>query len=319
MKKKGTALFMSPFEAEWQVVHMQRHKQIDVIYSTDSDCMLLGATEVIVDIGWGKEECLLFDFRNAAVECATEFKPYVDKLIEIGCFGGGASLVPLNDLPTGAEWSDLIGFCPFTELLPLRSPDFSLAASSNAGFRYSKDPNSINFVDPKFSDEESESLGIEKGRPLPIFARINFEKLPPLCCLHEDLLRHFINARQPGLKTNDFSRANLQLAVIKLKEAPLIHPDRAQSIISRWSTHEQVASIGQQWSENIWECIPRLKQIDDDDLMAHYESEMQYIFDRVQRLADGGSRDSKMHFSSRQRKSETNDSFSVWLRVVGEE
>jgi hypothetical protein len=201
MKKKGTALFMSPFEAEWQVVHMQRHKQIDVIYSTDSDCMLLGATEVIVDIGWGKEECLLFDFRNAAVECATEFKPYVDKLIEIGCFGGGASLVPLNDLPTGAEWSDLIGFCPFTELLPLRSPDFSLAASSNAGFRYSKDPNSINFGDPKFSDEESESLGIEKGRPLPIFARINFEKLPPLCCLHEDLLRHFINASRFGLST----------------------------------------------------------------------------------------------------------------------
>lgn len=102
------------------------------------------------------------------------------------------------------------------------------------------------FVHPKFTNKESGSLSIEKGRPLLPFARTDFGNLSALCCLHGDWLCHFINTRQSGLRTDDFSQeTTMELAVNKLKESLLVHQDRGQSIILHWSTHKLVKRVGQ--------------------------------------------------------------------------
>lgn len=115
MKKSGTKLCMSSFEAEWQLVYMQKQKPINMIHSTDCNCVFLGATEVIVDIVCCRKECLLFDSRNTASECATEFRPYIDKPINFGCFLGCNYI----------NWYSNIGPVQILDcVLQCRDPDF---------------------------------------------------------------------------------------------------------------------------------------------------------------------------------------------------
>jgi 5'-3' exonuclease len=49
-KQDGLQFECAPFEAEWQLIHLERQGVVNYVYTTDGDSIILGADRVITDI-----------------------------------------------------------------------------------------------------------------------------------------------------------------------------------------------------------------------------------------------------------------------------
>jgi hypothetical protein len=59
LKKLKQAYIFAPTEADPQVVSLLLMKQVDMIFSDDSDILLLGGHKTIVDVGWHTSKCYI--------------------------------------------------------------------------------------------------------------------------------------------------------------------------------------------------------------------------------------------------------------------
>ena len=57
----------APVEAEHQLVFMQRNKEIEWIYTIDSDVLPLGATNVIYEVKWSNSNFTVWAFTREKV------------------------------------------------------------------------------------------------------------------------------------------------------------------------------------------------------------------------------------------------------------
>ncbi len=55
-RKENINFICAPFEAEWQLVYLEKEKTIDAIITSDSDAIILGAKRVIFDINFERGE-----------------------------------------------------------------------------------------------------------------------------------------------------------------------------------------------------------------------------------------------------------------------
>lgn len=60
MKEKGAHFVCAPFEAEWQLVELERIGCVDGILATDSDIFPLGANTVYLDTRFGDKSITAF-------------------------------------------------------------------------------------------------------------------------------------------------------------------------------------------------------------------------------------------------------------------
>ena len=61
MQEKGIEYFEAPFEADWQLVKFEQSGYIYTIMSTDEDCIILGAKEIIVQKKMKTLDCYVFE------------------------------------------------------------------------------------------------------------------------------------------------------------------------------------------------------------------------------------------------------------------
>ena len=71
----------SPFDAEWQCVHLEQVNEVDAIMSTDGDCIILGAKKVYYNVNFNNHTFNLYDIEIEVKEKELNplFKYDVDK------------------------------------------------------------------------------------------------------------------------------------------------------------------------------------------------------------------------------------------------
>jgi len=67
MKEEKILFQGAPFEAEWQLVHLQRRGIIDYVYSTDGDSIILGVERLITNIDFHKKQIIVIE--KASILC----------------------------------------------------------------------------------------------------------------------------------------------------------------------------------------------------------------------------------------------------------
>eukprot|EP00956_Cyclotella_meneghiniana_P000217 scaffold276_cov47-Cyclotella_meneghiniana.AAC.8 len=60
-KEKGIKYCSAPFEADWQLVSLQKQGIIQHILSSDGDLLVLGGDSIVTDLNYGSGACCIYD------------------------------------------------------------------------------------------------------------------------------------------------------------------------------------------------------------------------------------------------------------------
>ena len=89
LKENGGIVIGSPFEAEWQLVSLQKDGFIDGIYTTDGDIYPLGGNKVVSDLDFKTGKCFIINSNDVIKKGASgKLRDYEDSLPVLSAFLG---------------------------------------------------------------------------------------------------------------------------------------------------------------------------------------------------------------------------------------
>jgi hypothetical protein len=125
--------------------------------------------------------------------------------------------------------------------------------------------------------------------PLPVFAKIDFDKIPIPCIPTETLLA-FVNARRPDtIRSNKMTRSEVEEAVALCKDDNILDRKKIPKIISRWRCSDYLEDVGHDWSDDCGDIFQSLAPISEDDVKSFYPNGNEANLERAEKLVDGGN------------------------------
>eukprot|EP00956_Cyclotella_meneghiniana_P014527 scaffold21787_cov46-Cyclotella_meneghiniana.AAC.1 len=87
-KKLGIKVIQAPFEADWQLVELQRAGLIDNILSSDGDLFVLGGDRIISELNYHSGACCFYQRDNILTRISMGRGDYSGELHALSCFLG---------------------------------------------------------------------------------------------------------------------------------------------------------------------------------------------------------------------------------------
>ena len=92
MKDDSIAFVCAPFEAEQQLVKLEKDGKSDAVISMDGDCLVLGHKKIMHNMDWRKKKFEMHDQKEAIetnecllVPCSLKRQPVIASLLRTEC------------------------------------------------------------------------------------------------------------------------------------------------------------------------------------------------------------------------------------------
>lgn len=88
LTNNGVVHFCAPFEAEWQLMHLEQAQLLDGILSADGDTFIVGGNMQVLDVKWNTGECIVYNRAKILSQPSIGGGRWNTELAALSCFLG---------------------------------------------------------------------------------------------------------------------------------------------------------------------------------------------------------------------------------------